>query len=156
MMTVSVVATHRNKSGYQFVNAALAVLILIQAVVAGQALFGEWDIEIHGWMGNASFMLAVGSAVLALWTRATRGALVISIALVLAMFAQTGLGYIGRTTATAASLHVPLGVLIFGLAALNAAVPYMQSYPNTHQSQAPAPHPARGKSRGNETQPPGD
>ena len=34
----------------------LAVLVLLQAVVAGQAIFGSWEIEVHGWLGNASFL----------------------------------------------------------------------------------------------------
>jgi len=48
-------------------------------------------------------------------------ALATAAALVVAMFVQTGLGYAGRTTAGAASWHVPLGVAIFGLAVAHAS-----------------------------------
>lgn len=99
----------------------LAGLVLAQAVVAGQALFGEWDIRVHGWMGNASFALGLGLAWLAWRARAGRLALATAAGLVVAMFVQIGLGYAGRTAAGAASWHVPLGVAIFGLAVAHAS-----------------------------------
>lgn len=75
----------------------LAVLVLIQAVVAGQALFGDWGIEVHGWMGNGSFLLGLALFVLAVVSRAGRAAVVTAAALAAAMFVQVGLGYAGRT-----------------------------------------------------------
>jgi hypothetical protein len=38
-----------------------------------------------------------------------------------ALFAQTGLGYVGREVTAAAMWHVPLGVTIFGLVTLQTA-----------------------------------
>lgn len=103
------------------VGHVLAGLVLLQAVVAGQATFGDWDIEVHGWMGNASFALGVVLLGLALATRAPRRSVVTAGALTLALFAQVGLGYAGRTALGAASWHIPLGVAIFGLAVFNVA-----------------------------------
>jgi hypothetical protein len=107
---------------HRVVAAVLAALVLLQAVVAGRALFGPWDIEVHGWMGNGSFTLGIVLVVLAVASRAGRTAVVTAAALAVLMFAQTGLGYAGRTSADAASWHVPLGVAIFGLAVFHAAV----------------------------------
>ena len=93
----------------------LAVAVLVQAVVAGQAVFGDWDIEVHGWMGNGSFLLGLMLLGLAVGARAGRVAVATAAALATAMFVQVGLGYAGRTALGAASWHVPLGVAIFGL-----------------------------------------
>lgn len=38
--------------------------------------------------------------------------------LALLVIVQTGLGYLGRDSADALAVHVPLGVLIFGIASL--------------------------------------
>lgn len=107
---------------HRVVAAVLAALVLLQAVVAGRSLFGPWDIEVHGWMGNASFTLGIVLVVLAVASRAERTAVVSAAALAVLLFVQTGLGYAGRTSADAASWHIPLGVAIFGLAVFHAAV----------------------------------
>ena len=100
---------------HRIVAEVLAALVLAQAVVAGQALFGDWSIRVHGFMGNASFLLGLVLLGLAVVGRPARTRLVLSAVLVPALFAQTGLGYVGRETAEAAAWHVPLGVAIFGL-----------------------------------------
>ncbi len=101
---------------HRVVAEVLAALVLAQAVVAGQALFGDWSIRVHGFMGNASFLLGLVLVVVAVVGRADRTRLLLTVVLVVALFAQTGLGYVGRETAEAAAWHVPLGVTIFGLA----------------------------------------
>lgn len=105
------------------VNAVIAVLILVQAALAGQALFmadtgwpGSTEITVHGIVGNVTFTLGLVAAVLAFLAKAGRGLLTANAVLLLALFAQTGLGYVGRETMGAASIHVPLGVTSFGLA----------------------------------------
>lgn len=100
---------------HRVVAEVLAALVLAQAVVAGQALFGDWSIRVHGFMGNASFVLGLVLLAVAVVGRADRTRLVLTVVLVVALFAQTGLGYAGRTTPGAAAWHVPLGVTIFGL-----------------------------------------
>lgn len=96
-----------------------AALVLVQAVLAGQWLGGNLSmIEVHGWLGSGTFVLTILLAgVSALGWR--QGVLdvkpfAVSAGLVLLLIAQLGLGYAGRTSAVAASLHLPLGVLIFG------------------------------------------
>ena len=109
----------RGARAHRLVAIGLAGLVLSQAVAAGQATFGDWEIEVHGWMGNASFALGLLLLVLAVASRAGRVAVGTAAALVVAMFAQVGLGYAGRTALGAASWHIPLGVAIFGLAVCN-------------------------------------
>lgn len=100
----------------------LVVLVLLQAVIAGQALFGGWAIDLHGWIGNGAFALGVVLIVLAVRSGVGKGGTLVAVALVVAMFVQTGLGYAGRTALGAASWHVPLGVATFGLAVVHATL----------------------------------
>ncbi len=105
---------------FRVVAVVVAALILVQAVLAGQWMFeGQIGaISIHGWLGNTSFLGAIVLVVLAFvgmrrsgggWGRAE---LALGVVLVLLMTAQLGLGYSGRVSATAASLHIPNGVLL--------------------------------------------
>ncbi|HET9442192.1 MAG TPA: hypothetical protein VFO65_02645 [Acidimicrobiales bacterium] len=105
-------------------SSALSALILLQAVIAGQALFGSATIELHGWMGNGSFALGLVVAGLAVATRRGPAPVLVAGALALALFTQTGLGYVGRSQAFAAAWHVPLGVAIFGLSVANLMLAY--------------------------------
>lgn len=118
--------TPREASRASAVHRGLAVtlvaLVLLQAVIAGQALFGGWAIDLHGWIGNGSFALGLALVVLALRSGVRKGGTLIAVALVVAMFVQTGLGYAGRTVLAAASWHVPLGVATFGLAVVHATL----------------------------------
>ena len=111
----------------------LAVLVLLQAVVAGQATFGDWEIELHGWMGNGSFALGVLLLGLAAGAGIGRPSVLAAGALAGALFVQVGLGYAGRTELSAASWHIPLGVTIFGLSI----------YILTLANQRPSPDPRR-------------
>lgn len=104
---------------HRLVAIVLAVLVLLQAVVAGQATFGDWEIELHGWMGNASFALGLLLLALAVASRAGPVPVRTAAALAVAIFTQVGLGYAGRTALGAASWHIPLGVAIFGLSIYN-------------------------------------
>jgi len=94
----------------------VAVLVLVQAVLAGRALFGSWSITVHGVVGNATFALAAVLAVVAAVTRAGRHAVAVAVALAVVLTAQIGLGYAGRDSVDAAAWHIPNGVLAFGLA----------------------------------------
>ncbi len=102
---------------HRVVAEVLLALVLVQAVVAGHYLFGDWSIRVHGFLGNGSFVLGLVLLGIALVGRSDRIRLVLSAVLVAALFAQTGLGYVGRETAEAAAWHVPLGVAIFGFTA---------------------------------------
>jgi len=118
----------------------LAVLVLLQAVVAGQAIFGSWEIEVHGWLGNASFVAGLALVVVAVRRRAGRMLVVLAVAMAVALFIQTGLGYAGRTALAAASWHVPLGVVIFGLSVANATLVWAPSLSAGSGRPQPAPH----------------
>jgi hypothetical protein len=105
---------------YQWLTVATAVLVLAQAILAGRGWFVDLDlIDVHGLVGNLTFLVAIGLVVLAYlaWSRGTLGRLELGLSalLVLLVAAQLGLGYSGRDSAGAAALHVPNGVLIFGI-----------------------------------------
>ena len=60
-MTATTVQTPRARllKVYAVLANVLALLVLLQAVIAGQATFGNCEIEVHGWMGNGSFLLGL-------------------------------------------------------------------------------------------------
>lgn len=97
------------------VTALMAALVVVTAAIAGRSLFGDWDIVIHGGIGNALFVLAIAAAVLSFATDAPGRVVVAAFAFLLLSFAQIGLGYLGRDTAEAAAWHVPNGVLLMGI-----------------------------------------
>jgi heme A synthase len=103
---------------YRWVAAILAAMVFVQALLAGQGWFVDPGlIQIHGLAGNATFIVVIVLAGLAFATRRLRAGLdlgLVTIALIL-VIAQIGLGYAGRESASAASWHVPNGVLVFGL-----------------------------------------
>ncbi|HLT16741.1 MAG TPA: hypothetical protein VK007_08560 [Acidimicrobiales bacterium] len=105
-------------TAHRVVMVLLPLLVLVQAAMAGQHLYGGQDIiEAHGYLGNATFALTVVNVPLALMVRKGDGlAFGLAVALVALTFAQVGLGYVGRETADAAAWHIPLGVTILGLA----------------------------------------
>jgi hypothetical protein len=119
---LSDVATATPRSGIARARAlvviVLPVLVLAQAALAGQHLFEGTDvITLHGILGNVTFALTVVGVVLVLLVRQGDGAaFALAVALAALTFAQVGLGYVGRETATAAAWHIPLGVTIFGAA----------------------------------------
>jgi len=101
----------------------VALMVLIQAAMAGHSTrlrgTGGISIELHGVVGNATFTLIVVELVLAFVIKASTGRLAVLGGLTVLAVAQTGLGYMGRSSVDAAGWHVPLGVLIFGLATYN-------------------------------------
>ena len=109
-------------SWFRWVAVMTATLVMVQALLAGRGWFVEVGlIEVHGWVGNATFLAAIALlvAAFAAWRRGAlgRGVVILSGLLLVLVVAQLGLGYSGRESAAAASWHVPNGVLIFGLSA---------------------------------------
>lgn len=104
---------------YRVLALVSVVLVLVLAVIAGRSSavgFGGWDIELHGYVGNAVFAIAVVMVVLSFMTQ-TRGVVVgHAVAFAALTFVQIGLGYVGRETAEAAAWHIPNGVLLMGIA----------------------------------------
>ena len=114
-------------------------LVLIQAVLIGQALFlGDPSrTTLHGWIGNVTFVgVIVLTALLAISVRRgelSRPAISLSILVALLTVAQIGLGYSGRGGGLPAALHIPNGVLI---ATLLAALLMTTFWPSQSASQS--------------------
>jgi heme A synthase len=122
-------AEDRNAKGllyYRIAAGLLTVLVLVQAVLAGRGWF-KFDldlIDIHGMIGNLTFLVAVAMVAIARFamteSNERKTLVIMSGILVLLVVAQIGLGYSATSSdnpsAEAASLHIPNGVLIFGLA----------------------------------------
>jgi len=112
-------------SAYRWLSVLAALLVLVQAVFVGQGLYGgeTGAIGVHGWLGNATFLVVTVLGTLAfLGWRGGSGRLgaadfILAAALLLLIVAQLGLGYSGRRNLTAASWHIPNGVLISGVTA---------------------------------------
>lgn len=91
------------------------VMVLIQAVLAGQIIDGDESmVRLHGMGGGFVHVLGILQVIAAIlvW-RPGRGSvwpLVASVVILLAGFVQSATGGSGNVI-----LHVPLGVLIFGL-----------------------------------------
>jgi membrane protein YdbS with pleckstrin-like domain len=102
------------------VSVLYAALVLVQAIIAGRGWFKNFDlIEPHGQIGDGVFLVAIGLAVLAFMVFGARSWYSIAGAVLVVLTAiQLMLGYSsteGSGNATAASLHIPNGVLIFGI-----------------------------------------
>lgn len=109
--------------GFRLAGIATTVLIVIQAMLAGRSFFLGADlIEIHGFVGNITFIAALVLLGCALAgqrdRRLDRFDLGVSALVVLLIIVQLGLGYSGRDNATAAAWHWPNGVLITLLGAM--------------------------------------
>ena len=107
---------------YRATAFTVAVLVLVQAALAGRSLFGAWSIAVHGTVGNATYGLALVAVAAAVAGRAGRHATAVAVVLLVVLTAQIGLGYAGRESSEAAAWHVPLGVLAFGIAVYQLSV----------------------------------
>ena len=93
----------------------LLLLVLVQAVMAGQIVYeNELQTE-HGILGNISFLLGVAALVLAIVCRAPKTAVGVAGAVVVLLVVQIALGYSAEDSSGAGAWHIPVGVLIFGL-----------------------------------------
>lgn len=112
---------------FRWLTALTAGLVLIQALFAGRGLWlNRSYIDYHEILANLLFLMAVAQVVLVLAIRIPgdhgKRLLALNVLLAVLMIAQTGLGYVGRDELEARAWHIPLGVLIFGLAVLIAAM----------------------------------
>lgn len=117
--------TDKSGNGVAAARRALAALVVAivfaQAVMAGRSnrLFGSWDIELHGTLGNIGFTASLALLAVVALGRLGRQPLLAAVVLVVALTAQLGLGYAGRNSLDAAAWHIPNGVLAFGVAVWN-------------------------------------
>lgn len=102
------------------------MLVLVQAGLAGQFLYKDSGL-VSAHRVVAEFLPLLSLALLVLsWVQnkasvaLPRGEFAVSLAVFVLVVAQTGLGFIGRSQPGIAAIHIPLGVLIFGLATQNA------------------------------------
>lgn len=110
------------RRGQRALATVIAALVLLQGVSAGRAVYGPWDIEVHGWIGNGLFVLVVANLALAIVRRAPNDELTVAALLGGLTFAQVGLGYVGRAELEAAAWHIPNGVLLMALATYQLAL----------------------------------
>ena len=117
---------------FRWLTVLTAGLVLIQALFAGRGLWlNRTFIDYHEILANVLFIVVVAQLglTLAIGIPGSLGKRILwsNAALVLLMLVQTGLGYSGRTELEARAWHIPLGVLIFGLAVMVAViVPQLQ------------------------------
>ncbi len=115
--------------GFQLVAGLIALLVLVQAVLAGQFLTGEEeDLEsVHKIVGYALFILAVVQLAFAWLGRdAWRYRMVIwSVVILLLTVAQVGLGDASHDSSSAEAIHIPAGVLLFSLTSIVTMLSFM-------------------------------
>ena len=116
---------------YPWLTVLTGMSVLLQAILAGRGWFMDYDlIEVHGVIGNLTFLLVI-LLVIGAWLGLQAGVmtnteLILSIALIVLTAAQFGLGYGGRDSRTAASLHIPNGILITGLTSALIAISFIR------------------------------
>ncbi len=112
---------------YRWLALLIMVLIFAQAALAGRFLFVDRDtVDIHQVIANGLSVLVIVHVALALITRTkwSRRVPVLTALLAILVIIQTGLGYAGRESADVLAIHVPVGVLTFGVASLLTAVAF--------------------------------
>jgi len=114
-------------AAYGVAAGLFALLVLLQAVLAGQFINGRPGLmSVHRALGAQVLpLLSIIVVVLAVMLRpgvSSPGFLTVPVALAVMTVLQTGLGFMGRDSAGAAGWHIPLGVAIFGLAVYNVAL----------------------------------
>ncbi len=107
---------------YRWLVLVTPVLVLLQAIFAGQWLGGRQHyIDYHEIVANLLVLLVIAQLILTVMIGIPgdlgKRLLVMNGLLVALMVIQVGLGYGGRTDLDARAWHLPLGVFIFGLAA---------------------------------------
>lgn len=118
---------------YRIVALITLALVLVQAALAGRGVYIDSDwFDVHEVVANVISVVAIVQVLLVFragftsmlhlprWTSL----------LVVLIVAQTGLGYVGRDEPDAAAIHIPMGVLIFGLAMLVTVLAFFDSAGN--------------------------
>jgi hypothetical protein len=114
------------------ISLANVIVVLFMAILGGRFFVSPSIIEIHGYIGNLLFMMVVAQAGLLFISKPGgplgKPLLGLTLLAVLLVVGQIGLGYSGRESVTALTLHIPNGVLIFGIsAAILAQLPYARA-----------------------------
>lgn len=112
---------------YRWLAVIILALTMLQPVLGGFGWFRDRDyINMHAMVANTIFPLSVLLLVLALVAGFRRRLRMIgwSLALVILVTSQIGLGYSTRGNLTSAAIHIPGGVLVFGAALIVALLSY--------------------------------
>lgn len=108
------------------VETALATVVLVgimvQAVLAGQHIALDGPITLHGIIGNSVFALQLILVAMLIIRRAATAPIVTAGLLTVVLVAQIGLGYAARGSHDLVAMHIPLGVVVFGVAAWQLAM----------------------------------
>ena len=103
--------------GYRAVSVLLAILFIVQPILAGQFIDGTHESlrDIHGGMGDGLVLIAVIQTVLAFLARRTFGIGLVMHCATMAVLTLLQV-IIGRSGNDELKYHIPLGVLLFGMA----------------------------------------
>jgi len=103
--------------GYRAVSLLLAILFITQAILAGQFVDGTHGSlrDIHGGMGDGLVLIALLQTVLALLARRTFGIGLVMHCATMAVLTLVQV-ILGRSGNDELKYHIPLGVLLFGMA----------------------------------------
>jgi hypothetical protein len=113
---------------FQAVAGLVALLVFVQAILAGQFLTHGDDLEdVHEMVGNFIFLAAAAQLILAYLTRDFWRYMMVlwSVVTLVLVVAQIGLGYGGRDEPDVAAIHIPLGVFLFSLTSIVAMLSTM-------------------------------
>ncbi|MEZ4496154.1 MAG: hypothetical protein R2845_05090 [Thermomicrobiales bacterium] len=109
------------RAALMWLSAINVLAVLLLAVLGGRFFITPTIIDIHGYIANVVFLTFIGQAGLLFMSKpgGRYGMLLLGLSLVsvVLVMAQIGLGYSGRESSTALSLHIPNGVLICAIAA---------------------------------------
>lgn len=109
------------RSAFQWLSVLMFALVAVQPVLGGWGWYRDRGyIDIHEIVANTVFLISVLLVALAFLAGFRRKMWLAgwSIALLLMITAQMGLGYSAEGRPTVAALHVPVGVFTFGVSLL--------------------------------------
>lgn len=122
--TVSKAGLYR---GYQALSVLTALLLILQPILIGQYFNRDQDyLDVHELVANIVFISVVAQTVVCFLGRSKWGFTTVlwNVMLITLVVAQIGLGYGGRDSASSREIHMPLGVLIFGLGLITAMLAF--------------------------------
>ncbi len=124
-------AVGRILPAYRWLATIFAVLMIVQAFLGTRGFFSANStlVDSHSGIGNIMGLIAIALLVLA-WLLHSRNAVSMGLVyssgvLVVATFAQIGLGFSTREPddfVTAISMHIPLGVMLMAISSLMASM----------------------------------
>lgn len=124
----------------RWTSTIIAIGIVILALLIGQGVWnGERGLVTgHGHFGNLVFALAAIQCLIAVLLyqkkRISATHMVITFVMVVLLLTQIGIGYSGRQNNSLIAWHVPNGVLLMGLATINAALAWLRPGPSGQQA----------------------